>query len=463
MIPYPPRGSSLDGYTLVKTDEGNDGDGGFVERTQGEARRDQFKWTATSSFSSIASNDNSISSSPWYIQKNDTLGAIVEDIGSVDEEALYASLIEQGFTEEELRDRFEEEKKKKEQELRDRYEEEKKIKEQELKERLEAEKKIKEQELKDRLQNEKPAFDVVTKRDVLFSSFGIIIGFVMVIAQMLSSKTSGVGPMCAAGNYLVVNGFNQEIMALEFDCMPCSVGRFLAIQDSAVCQDCAAGSYQNEIGKSRCMLCEAGKYQSAIGSSVCVECLGGTYQSLEASTADCLECLAGQYSGVGAVTCTECEAGKFQSLSAAAECLRCTSESAQTVGAVTCTCSPGYFEASTNNCEMCISGKYSADIGSLNCAECTQDTFSSHGAATCSFCGEGEFSLIGSSSCTSCPAGKYKPLSFLGRDRSRRLRDQNHHGLVLGMLKVISPSVINIHHRRLRAHDAGTNLPARNT
>ena len=82
------------------------------------------------------------------------------------------------------------------------------------------------------------------------------------------------------------------------------------------CTSCPKGRYGSVPGlvkKEDCYLCSAGKYSTTVGAdspAACKLCPAGQYENLEGKTS-CKQCDGGSASGLGAVRCGKCFAGKI--------------------------------------------------------------------------------------------------------------------------------------------------------
>lgn len=96
----------------------------------------------------------------------------------------------------------------------------------------------------------------------------------------------------------------------EWKCASCLPGTY-ALNGSVTCSSCPAGSYALARA-SACTGCTAGKYSSGgAGAGACIDCPAGTYsaKSRATSAADCLPCVAQNFSGAdGSTTCGKCGA-----------------------------------------------------------------------------------------------------------------------------------------------------------
>ena len=126
------------------------------------------------------------------------------------------------------------------------------------------------------------------------------------------------------------------------------------------------------MGATSCDNCVAGKYNLESERTNCDACAVGKWQGEEGSTY-CVDCLAGTYSSATAATsvgtCQKCIAGKY---------LAMQGNDGQT------------------DCMECVVGKYSSMVGATSCEECGAGTFqTSRGQTNCVSC-----------TVVSCPVGQ---------------------------------------------------------
>ena len=136
----------------------------------------------------------------------------------------------------------------------------------------------------------------------------------------------------------------------------------------SLCTPCAAGSVN--AGTASCTACTAGNYAND-DKSVCTACGLGKYNALESQTSDvaCLTCPRGSYNAAtGVSACTNCPGGTYM-------------RAIITGGPVALT-----------KCEYCDAGTFSPNAGTL------------YGTTT---------ATQGATACTKCPAGKWSDESTL--------------------------------------------------
>ncbi len=245
---------------------------------------------------------------------------------------------------------------------------------------------------------------------------------------------------------------------------PCPAGKYSGLGQKECLSYCRAGTYKIA---SACNSCPAGKYNpgrsgGAAAYSYCLSCPAGYYCAggpMYYDNVQAITCVAGKYSADGAISCSNCAAGTYNSEKAQTSCAPCTSGSYSTIGALSCvytstSCPVGTFAIAPSSCSACPTGKFNPSTGAssgLMCFECDAGTFgattglssasctgtcsagfycpagsssatqnvclagtwSSPGAASCIPCAAGRFSASLSAtdkaSCASCPAGSFCP------------------------------------------------------
>eukprot|EP00741_Cyanophora_paradoxa_P013325 tig00020684_g12868.t1 len=192
-------------------------------------------------------------------------------------------------------------------------------------------------------------------------------------------------------------------------CDLCPVGTYTLAAGStnaSACVACPAGTYGASEGLGTCTPCPVGFIGTAVGATsnaTCVACGPGTHQPNLGAT-NCTDCPEGTYNdGTGAAACTACRAGTFLEARASrnvTDCQPCPKGTASlTAGA-----------GSSALCLDCLPGTWSGG-GQDVCSPCPVGTFSvtsrAISQAQCSSCGPMLESLPGAQSCSACPAGTY--------------------------------------------------------
>jgi hypothetical protein len=111
-------------------------------------------------------------------------------------------------------------------------------------------------------------------------------------------------------------------------------------------------------------ICNAAFY--GVNALVCTSCVAGKYKSAGGNV-DCVDCVAGSWSGTGAISCTPCP---VHSISPAFS---------PTIQA--CTCNIGFTGPNGIACTACAAGTYKDTTGSALYTECPLNT-----GASCSAC-----------------------------------------------------------------------------
>ncbi|GMH50625.1 hypothetical protein TL16_g00827 [Triparma laevis f. inornata] len=213
-----------------------------------------------------------------------------------------------------------------------------------------------------------------------------------------NSGTADSCDSCAAGKFSTAGSSS---------CMLCAAGK-KSTTEKSTCEACPVGKASDE-GVAVCESCASGKYNPNIGSANCNDCSAGTKPT--AGSDDCTACLAGTASSSGSATCDSCEAGTF-SEEAASKCTTCAPGSSSTSSASSCSaCAPGKYSSSSSVCTDCDAGKYSSISGSNSCTSCSPGyVTSSAGQTECTACSEGTIaSSSGLETCSNCAAGSYSP------------------------------------------------------
>ena len=159
-----------------------------------------------------------------------------------------------------------------------------------------------------------------------------------------------------------------------------------------VCEDCTVGRYSIR-GTAECTECESGKYSTvtkAVGCVLATTCGAGTgIKTMSSTTSDtvCEDCTAGRYSIGGTVGCTECESGKYTTTTKAVGCTLAT------------TCGVGKYIKSPSTATT-----------DTECEVCTKGSASAGDQVACTLCdGKGVYSdEDGATACKLAPAG-HKP------------------------------------------------------
>ena len=220
------------------------------------------------------------------------------------------------------------------------------------------------------------------------------------------------------------------IVLVDAECF-CEKGKYCL--DSGTCVQCDKGQYQNEIGKSFCIKCPRGKY-------------GISEESINETTG-CIDCDAGRYSDVEAVSttnisdstfCSPCALGKWndqKGLSKEAECFNCnlgrystTVASSSKTNCVGCKngtyleivgakqqsdclkCPAGFVQKKSGApyCLPCAPGTHQDEVGQSMCKECNAGLFRGSNDEVCQNCPSGWLSGLSKAvACTKCSKGMY--------------------------------------------------------
>ena len=152
--------------------------------------------------------------------------------------------------------------------------------------------------------------------------------------------------LCEAGKY------NNEIMTNDNQSIP-------------LCKDCPDGS-NSLIGAKRCRLCKPG-YQQSVGDTHCEGCPAGKFKATEGIHPCTSICHNGQYSPVGATTCTDCPENTY-----------CPENIPPAGNGEARECISGQFSLPRStvcdSCAACVVGKYMSNCRSGNgiCEDCPE-------------------------------------------------------------------------------------------
>lgn len=213
-------------------------------------------------------------------------------------------------------------------------------------------------------------------------------------------------------------------------CLRCSAGRTSSSGESS-CSVCEAGRYSAD--GSACLRCPSNTFTSEPGSAACSMCPPGTI-TLGSSTehSSCTPCDYGQYwhstlrrctpsplgtyvNERGAVTPTQCPAGRFGNTTSLTICHTCVGGRYSSLGASVCEpCSIGRFSpAESGECAACPSNSYTTEPGQSSCSLCPRGTRRGSGtdpSQLCVPCSPGTYSSDeGSDTCVECPPGSITP------------------------------------------------------
>lgn len=209
-------------------------------------------------------------------------------------------------------------------------------------------------------------------------------------------------------------------------------------QPNVQCRPCAEGFYKNITSNDACQSCNENKIVSVLTSAE------------GSSSSDACFCIAG-YSQHGVLSCSACEAGKYQPTTSTAHetsCLSCPRNSTSASGSTRfedCECLPGFEDKNGTTCVACLPGTFKNTTGNHLCALCPTDTFQSdHGQTSCVRCFKFSAAMQGSASrddcqciegysrvqsydtvsCSACAPGKYSTTSGCAQCSSTSFTDQ---------------------------------------
>eukprot|EP00937_MAST-01D_sp_MAST-1D-sp2_P004155 g4155.t1 len=225
-------------------------------------------------------------------------------------------------------------------------------------------------------------------------------------------------------------------------CKKCSTGRYQDQRGQDIgCKECSAGRFANATAfKVKCAACPAGKYQDADGQPFCLSCGPGYFGDANKQKTDvgaCVECPNGKFQpAVAKAQCIACKAGEFQDQRTSASCKECRLGQWSAVGAVRCTmCDAGKFgssvdvRSSVDHCVNCPAGEFQSYPGKTFCVACGDNALAcvpcekgkyQHGRGK-TFCNAkaqcipGQYvanaSALDESRCAACAAGSYSNVS----------------------------------------------------
>ena len=238
-----------------------------------------------------------------------------------------------------------------------------------------------------------------------------------------AGSTSKAGsPNCAA----CPPGTARAEGATTTECTDCSAGQY-STSMSGECTDCPAGQTSTS-GDPICTNCPPGKHRGASSSSVVPGATGATDASDSggATGTACVDCSAGQWSGIKAAACKPCALGKTskpgESCAACppgtwrgwvgttpptANCTACKEGRYSAAEAANCTaCERGKSLGTPGGqmrCPLCEAGSFQGDTGGLACVACAAGKTSYDGWSECRDCRVGEVAAeAGSKTCTKC-------------------------------------------------------------
>jgi hypothetical protein len=163
----------------------------------------------------------------------------------------------------------------------------------------------------------------------------------------------------------------QNYTRSDFQCSPCSPGKFADLVKGGPCSNCPIGTYSTSFGSTSCSSCPPGKFSniSGVSTASCMTCPSGRSTVREGLTT-CDSCATDFYpeSKLTNSTCVPCpnlsgvfcpegaqvpfiEGGYYRNLSNPGDISTCIpSEACEAAGFGNTTCSSGYFGESCANC-----------------------------------------------------------------------------------------------------------------
>ena len=259
-----------------------------------------------------------------------------------------------------------------------------------------------------------------------------------ILSVMLCAPLSAASLVCESGKYFDGYANAQKV------CKDCPSGQYTNANAQTRCKNCPSGKYQSSGGANSCKPCQTGKFQDDELKPSCTDCPAGKFQAKEEQS-QCNDCPTGRFSETaGSVNCGLCPSGKYQDStrqiacktcsptcpsgkyldkdgcvdSKPPQCRSCTEGQYSSLGATSCTlCDTGQYqdEQRQNACKQCPSGKHAVpdSEGQDSCKDCPEGKFQDDAAREeCKACAVGEYqdkrSMAACKVCQDCPEGKYR-------------------------------------------------------
>jgi len=221
---------------------------------------------------------------------------------------------------------------------------------------------------------------------------------------------SGSGP-CASKCKKCPLGRFSEIGSAQ--CSKCPAGTIL--KDN-LCNKCAQGQYATA-SDTECGTCPIGRFTLSEGSGFCKACPQGYQDNDPSEGLLCVPCAKGKSSLEGAVTCTDCPKGYYQTETGKHVCSECQEGKYDTEIAKddsSCKlCGPGYYQDQKHqiNCKYCRPGKYQNSNGRSQCLNCQSGRYTNTNTRTvCTLCPRTTYqNQVGKTGCKGCGTGQYQP------------------------------------------------------
>lgn len=209
----------------------------------------------------------------------------------------------------------------------------------------------------------------------------------------------------------------------DYGCTSTSPGYYTDVSGLLAQKPCAPGSYSLGTA-SVCTSCNAGEFQTNTAATGCTQCGDGSYAD-QPGSASCQTCASGLFaSGTGNIACTGCPAGTASSGISGNQSVACTNCTAGTysgaAGSLCIQCQPGTYNdrSGLTACVSCQAGTYQISTGAATCtAADTGFIVASAGQVVQTACPAGAFSNVtGMSACLLCEAGMWvhKPSANTG-------------------------------------------------
>jgi hypothetical protein len=197
-------------------------------------------------------------------------------------------------------------------------------------------------------------------------------------------------PQLISGRNDTSGGFHTDTLAAPGGsiCTKCARGQFTT-NPAVACANhtifwCApgygwSGSYDRDDGA--CAECPPARYNGASDSSACISCPAG-YETNVGNLnrgASCTRCIAGRFSSMSNVPCTQCPAGTYQQVHGSTSCTSCPQGSRTNIVVAATQCNPctaGQFtQSSYTDCQHCPTGQYQPSTGRTACIACASGSY----------------------------------------------------------------------------------------
>jgi hypothetical protein len=181
--------------------------------------------------------------------------------------------------------------------------------------------------------------------------------------------------ICLARNYTECFPGEYQDQTGQGSCKSCARGFYNAEDAQVACKICPMGYANAQKKQSLCKICTPGKYATNTATQICTSCPIGWFDTVGApgatSSGICDKCLAGQYTGEGTTSCTDCEIGTYlpdENRGLLGSCLGC--EAVLVTGSAICPGCPSGFFGAAPTCTLCPPGQWAAGGDKVGCENC---------------------------------------------------------------------------------------------